>query len=154
MMDADLVPTVNAVFQPANGKPGAFQKIAKVDSWPDTTLMSQSEVEVYAEQYAASGVLHSSTNWYRTRKINFDNDVADFAGSDGKLQTLALFISTDLDPVLSPALSIGMETRLPNMTRKSVQTSHWGLIEAKDEVNEIVGEYLMRLHLEKMRHQI
>lgn len=117
-------------------------------------MISQAEVEVYADQYSQPGVLHSSTNWYRTRKINFDNDVADFGASDGKMNVPCLFISTDLDPILSPALSIGMENYLPNMTRKAIRTSHWGLIEAKDEVNEIVGEYLMRLHLEKMRHQI
>lgn len=141
------------MFQPAGGHVAQFDKIAAADKWTPTPLLSPSELEVYVEQYHAEG-LQSSTNWYRTRKINFDDDVKDFEGKEGKLEGPVLFIATDLDKVLSPNLSIGMEKYIPKLTRKSVKTAHWGLFEAKDEVNGIVGEFLMRLHLEQMRHRI
>lgn len=130
-----------------------FDGLSKMTSHPETTMVSKEEIEVYVDQYHEQG-FRPSTNWYRTRKLNYDDDVKDFAKSDGVLKMPVLFIATELDPVLKPELSKGMEAKIPKLTRASVKTGHWGLVEAKDEVNAIAGEFLMRLFLEKMRHQI
>lgn len=130
-----------------------FRELVAVEHQDPTPLMPSDELEVFVRQYVETG-LQSSTNWYRTRKLNFDHDQADFGDSDGKLGMPVLFIATTLDPVLKPALSHGMEKSIPRLTRAAVETGHWGLTEAKEQVNAIVGEFLMRLHLEKMRHQI
>ncbi|CCG80724.1 Epoxide hydrolase [Taphrina deformans PYCC 5710] len=143
----------NGLFLPGKGMKMDFTDLAAQEDQAPTPLMPAEELEVFVRQYAETG-LGASTNWYRTRRLNFDHDRADFADSEGRLEVPVLFIATTLDPVLKPALSHGMEKVIPKLTRKQVGTGHWGLTEAKDEVNAIVGEFLMRLHLEKMRHQI
>lgn len=144
---------VNALFQPGKGMKLQFPELAKADSHAPTTMISPEELEVYVSQYTETG-LQSSTNWYRTRKLNYDNEMADFADSDGTLNMPVLFIATNLDPVLRPEMSKGMEAVIPKLMRKSVNTGHWGLIEADEEVNAYMAEFLQRLFLEKMRHQI
>lgn len=143
-----------------------FEEIASAsgEEISATPLLSREEVEVYVRQYSAAGLGHS-TNWYRTRRMNYDDDRALLreaeartggSSSDAavKLAMPVLFIATELDPVLRPEMSKGMEKHCAKLTRASVKTGHWGLVEAKDEVNAIVGEFLMRLEFEKMRHQI
>lgn len=130
-----------------------FEDIATHSGIPDTPMISKAEVEFYANQYQQVG-LQPNTNWYRTRKLNFDNDVGDFKDSDGKLDMPVLFIATNLDPVLKPEMSKGMEEKIPKLTRASVDSGHWGLVEKKDEVNAIVGDYLDKLELATTRHQI
>lgn len=39
-------------------------------------------------------------------------------------------------------MSANMEKSLPQLTRKEVNTNHWALWEAPEQVNEIVKEWL------------
>ena len=56
-----------------------------------------------------------------------------------------LFIQATKDQALPPAMSKDMEENCPNMTRKSVDTSHWALWEAPEQVNGMVKEFLTSL---------
>lgn len=53
-----------------------------------------------------------------------------------------LFIQATKDDALPPAMSEGMEQHIPNLTRKSVDTSHWALWEAPKQVNHFIKEWL------------
>ena len=143
----------NALFAPGKGMRVQFDELSKLDSYQPTNMITEEELQVYMKQYLAEG-FGPNTNWYRTRKLNYEDDIADFKGYDGKLEMPILFIATTLDPVLKPEMSAGMEKYIPKLTRKSVKTGHWGAVEAKDEVNSYVKEFLMRIQFKKMRHQI
>lgn len=151
--EKEITKFFNAIYQPGKGMRTDFDGLAKMESYPQTTMISPEEIQVYVQQYLEAG-LWGSTNWYRTRKMNYDDDTAEFKDSDGVLAMPVLFIATNLDPVLKPSMSKGMESKIPKLTRASVETGHWGAVEAKDEVNAHTKEFLMRLYFEKMRHQI
>ncbi|KAG9695846.1 alpha/beta-hydrolase, partial [Aureobasidium melanogenum] len=96
------------------------------------------ELEYYTKEYMRHG-LHGPLNWYRTRRINYEDDL--------KLETKqiiqpVLFISGKLDAVLTPEMSKGMEAFIPRLKRREVKTGHWALTQAPEEVNHIVKGWL------------
>ena len=60
----------------------------------------------------------------------------------------ALFIGATQDSVLKPELSQNMEKFLPNLTRGSVDASHWALTQKPEEVNAIIKDWLGSQNLE------
>ncbi len=53
-----------------------------------------------------------------------------------------LFIQATKDAALPPSMSQMMEKFCPHMTRRSVETGHWALWEAPDQVNSMIKEWL------------
>ena len=53
-----------------------------------------------------------------------------------------LFISATNDAALPPSMSAGMEKHIPVLVRKEVNTSHWALWEAPEQINDILKEWL------------
>lgn len=53
-----------------------------------------------------------------------------------------LFIAGKKDNVLTPEMSRGMETFVPHLRRKEVNTGHWALTQAPAEVNGMIKEWL------------
>ncbi|ORY77708.1 Alpha/Beta hydrolase protein [Protomyces lactucae-debilis] len=150
---ADFVKFFNAVYAPGKGMNTDFMRLAKMDSYPETSMVPQDEFAVMVDQYYKNGIT-PSTGWYKTRRLNYDDDVNDFKGIEPKVEVPTLFFATALDPVLKPELSIGMEKHIPRLTRKVIQTGHFGQVEKPDEVNREMLEFLKRLEFEKMRHSI
>ncbi|KAI5194132.1 hypothetical protein E4T39_08775 [Aureobasidium subglaciale] len=100
--------------------------------------LNEQELEYYTSEYLRHG-LHGPLNWYRTRLINFEDDL--------KLTTRmvaqpVLFISGKFDAVLTPAMSTGMESFITRIRREEVETGHWALTEAPTEVNNFIGSWL------------
>lgn len=61
---------------------------------------------------------------------------------EDRIQIPTLFIAASRDKALPPLLSKGMEQYVPNLTRRQVDTSHWALIEAPEQVNEYIWQWL------------
>lgn len=61
---------------------------------------------------------------------------------EDRIQIPTLFIAASDDLALPPSLSEGMEEYVPNLTRRQVDTSHWALIEAPEQVNEYIWQWL------------
>ncbi|KAL8387955.1 hypothetical protein RB595_009552 [Gaeumannomyces hyphopodioides] len=119
-----------------------FDHIADLDT---TRLLSEEELDFYADQYSRNG-LRGPTNWYRSRKVNFDEDRELYArGKDHKIQTPALFILATRDAALPEAMSAGMEAHFENLTRGRVEASHWALTETPAEVNKQIEEFVERV---------
>jgi len=81
----------------------------------------------------------STVNWYRNREQNYEDEL--------QLKTFGievpvLFIQATRDAALPPSMSAGMEEKLPNLTRKEVDASHWALWQAPDKVNSFIREWL------------
>ncbi|KAG5912767.1 hypothetical protein E4U53_005173 [Claviceps sorghi] len=87
--------------------------------------------------------LRGPLNWYRARRINFDEERALAASSPpARVAMPALFIAASRDPALPPAMSAGMETHFAQLTRREVDATHWALVEAAAEVNAQIAEWL------------
>lgn len=50
-------------------------------------------------------------------------------------------MQANYDSILTPALSIGMEDRVPNLTRGEVPSSHWALWHTPRETNDIIKSW-------------
>jgi soluble epoxide hydrolase/lipid-phosphate phosphatase len=53
-----------------------------------------------------------------------------------------LFISGRHDVVLTPDMSKGMESFIPRLRRREVESDHWALTQTPEDVNRIVGDWL------------
>lgn len=115
-----------------------------------TRLLSKEELDHYTEQYMKQRApqLHCPLNWYRTRKINWEEEQP-LAAKRVSLEMPTLFISAVDDPALPPSMSAGMEKFLPNLTRAEVPGSHWALTAQSEAVNRHIGEWLKNNLLSK-----
>lgn len=86
-------------------------------------------------------------NWYRTRRINYEDELALPEAQKNHIAQPVLFVQALKDDVLVPAMSAGMERVIPKLTRAEVPTGHWALWQAPAQVNEIVGRWLSGLGL-------
>ncbi|KAI5195463.1 hypothetical protein E4T38_09046 [Aureobasidium subglaciale] len=103
--------------------------------------LSGQELNHYTSEYMRHG-LHGPLNWYRTRLINFEDDLK--LGTKMVKQPV-LFITGKLDEVLKPAMSTGMENFIPQLRKEEVETGHWALTEAPAEVNKCIGSWLKEI---------
>jgi soluble epoxide hydrolase/lipid-phosphate phosphatase len=86
-------------------------------------------------------------NWYRTRRVNFEDELELPEARRNYIAQPVLFIQALKDDVLVPAMSAGMERVIPKLTRAEVPTGHWALWQAPVQVNETIGKWLGGLDL-------
>jgi soluble epoxide hydrolase / lipid-phosphate phosphatase len=112
---------------------------------PKSASLSQGEYDLYVETFKKSGFA-GCINYYRTRLMNFEDEKV-FLSSPEKSMILhpALIITAAKDVILSPHLSIGMEKVIPNLTRHNVDAGHWAHVEKKDEVNQMLLNWLQKV---------
>lgn len=105
-------------------------------------LLSPEELEFYVQEFGRNG-LRGPLNWYRTRKVNFDDEMELIEkGHDGKIHGSAMFISAKKDDALPPAMSKGMDAYFDGLVRREVDANHWALWEASEAVNGYIGEFI------------
>ncbi|KAK2591390.1 hypothetical protein QQS21_010915 [Conoideocrella luteorostrata] len=109
-------------------------------------MVSKEEVDHYAKSYMRQPAppLRGPLNWYRTRKINYEEDLL-LAENFKQVEMPALFIAATKDAALPPAMSMGMEKNFKDLTRGEVEASHWALTEASADVNKQIGEWLRKV---------
>ncbi|KAA8648145.1 hypothetical protein EYZ11_002689 [Aspergillus tanneri] len=101
-------------------------------------LLSEEELEYYATEFARHG-LRGPCNWYRTREINYKEELAIL---DRRITAPVLFIQALKDAALPPHYGRGMTKTIPHLTFKQINTSHWALWERPKEVNEMIAWWL------------
>ncbi|PSK53182.1 hypothetical protein B9Z65_3382 [Elsinoe australis] len=101
-------------------------------------LVEDEEMKYVVDQYSRNGI-HGPLNWYRTRKVNFEDELK---LQKGKLEQPVLFIIANKDNILTKELSAGMERSVPNMIRREVTAGHWALWQASQDVNDHIREWL------------
>jgi len=104
-------------------------------------LLSSEELDYYAAEYARTG-MRGPLNWYRTRRINYDEELELVAAGRSRVAAPALLISASRDAALPPALAAGMERFFDRLAKREVNASHWALWEAAEEVNRYIWEFL------------
>lgn len=117
----------------------AFEHLDKMNPG----LLSQEEVDYYVEQYSRNGV-RGPLNWYRTRKINFEEELALLKdGQQPIIKTPALVVMSTNDAALPPFMATGMENYFENLRKTEVLGTHWSLLEdANVQVNAEIKSFI------------
>jgi pimeloyl-ACP methyl ester carboxylesterase len=100
-------------------------------------------LEVYKEAFRPTGALTPPIEYYR----NIDRNWALTADvADRTIDVPCLMISAENDIVLSPAMSEGMEERVPNLERVLIRDcGHWTQQERPQETTDAMLGYLTKL---------
>lgn len=133
--DGELVFTVN--------KGVHFENLDKMGKSP---LLSDEEIDYYVDQYARNGV-RGPLNWYRTRKVNYEEELALLKdGQQPKVQPPSMLVAARGDAALPPRMAKGMEVFFEKVKILEVDGSHWSLWEpSAAETNAHIGAFVEEL---------
>lgn len=116
-----------------------FENLGKMGECP---LLDSEEVDFYVAQYARNG-MRGPLNWYRTRKHNYEEELALLKdGEAPRLGMPALIVVAEKDPALPPRMSEGMEAHFENLSRATVGGTHWALWDSTEDVNAAIGKFV------------
>jgi soluble epoxide hydrolase / lipid-phosphate phosphatase len=109
-------------------------------------LLSEKDMDFYVQEFVRNG-MRGPLNWYRTRKINFEEEqpLARRAAEEGghKFQMPTMFITALQDRVLLPSMSAGMEKHFAGeLTRREVDSAHWAMLARPREINAHIEEWI------------
>jgi len=106
------------------------------DAFPPEVL------DVYKRAYRGAGALTPPIEYYRNMDRNWEL-TAEIA--DRTIDVPCLMISADKDPVLTPAMTAGMEERVPDLERIVIaDCGHWTQQERPQETTAAMLAYLRR----------
>ena len=98
-------------------------------------------MDYYVTEFMKNGI-RGPCNWYRTRKVNFEDERALPAERRGGVEQPVLFIFATGDSILSEDLQRGMDKAIPNMTKVSVPASHWALWHTPVQTNDAIKRWV------------
>ncbi|KAI1478784.1 hypothetical protein K445DRAFT_75983 [Daldinia sp. EC12] len=104
-------------------------------------LLNGTELDYYVSEYQIKGIRGPLT-WYRTNKVNFEDELPIAQAGGPKFTVPALFVQATKDPVLVPSLSEGMDKYFDKLTRAEVETGHWAAIEDPAAVNKVIKSWI------------
>ena len=99
------------------------------------------ELDFYVKEFAKNG-LNGPCSWYRTRKINWEDDLSLPKDTKKQIKQPTLYILATKDNVLTREMSRGMERAIPNLTRGEVPAGHWALWQTPTQVNAILKDWI------------
>ena len=103
-------------------------------------IVDAQERAVFVETFRKTGFT-GGINWYRNFTRNWERS----ANLRHGIGVPCLMISGELDAVLPPAMSVGMETLVPDLERHLVKGSgHWTQQERPDEVSRVILDWRNR----------
>lgn len=120
-----------------------FQHVDKMGKSP---LLDDEETDHYVKQYARNG-MRGPLNWYRTRRINYEEELALLKdGQQPKVQPPAMMVTATKDEALPPRMVKGMEVFFENLQFREVDGSHWSLWDpVAAETNAHIGAFVEQL---------
>jgi pimeloyl-ACP methyl ester carboxylesterase len=109
----------------------------------DENVFPPEVLQVYKDAFRPAGALTPPIEYYRNLDRNWEL-TAPIA--DRKVEVPCLMISAAGDPVLTPAMTIGMEERVPNLDRVVIENcGHWTQQEKPAETTAAMLAYLAKL---------
>jgi pimeloyl-ACP methyl ester carboxylesterase len=100
-------------------------------------------LDVYKDAFRPAGALTPPIEYYRNMDRNWEL-TADIAART--IDVPCLMISAENDPVLTPAMTAGMEERVPELERVVISDcGHWTQQERPGETTDAMLAYLRRL---------
>ncbi len=113
------------------------EMLQNVDAFPPEIL------EQIKAAFRPAGALTPPIEYYRNMDRNWELGAA---WADRTIDVPCLMICAADDPVLPPALSVGMEERVPNLTRVIIERcGHWTQQERPEETTAAMADYLTSL---------
>lgn len=109
-----------------------------------TRLLDEEELNYYAECFARNGI-GPPLNWYRTRELNFRDEMELAMVKDLKIKAPTLFISAKNDTAIPPSMAKGMERNFTDLTVREVHASHWALWQKPETCNAFIKEFLGKM---------
>jgi pimeloyl-ACP methyl ester carboxylesterase len=107
------------------------------DAFPPAVL------DVYKDAFRPAGALTPPIEYYRNLDRNWELTTAI---ADRTIDVPCLMISAADDPVLTPAMTVGMEERVPNLARVVIDNcGHWTQQERPEETTAAMLTYLNQL---------
>lgn len=102
----------------------------------------------YIEVFSRPGAITPGLDYYR----NMDANWRAAADLPWRIDLPALMICAEHDPVLSPALSEGMEARVPNLSRVLIEDcGHWTQQEQPEATNKALVAFCRRVAFDDVR---
>jgi soluble epoxide hydrolase/lipid-phosphate phosphatase len=124
------------VFGPAGG--GILDRLA---GERQGDYMTDDDIETFAKAFERTG-FRGGLNWYR----NVDRNWEESANLVERVDQPSLMVTAELDAVLWPEQTLGMERWVPNLKRVHINGSgHWTQQEKPAEVNAALIEFLSPL---------
>ncbi|TKA34424.1 hypothetical protein B0A54_15256 [Friedmanniomyces endolithicus] len=111
------------------------------DAIAPSPLFNEEEMDYYVKQFLKNGI-HGPCNWYRTRKLNHEDDQQLPDPAKSGVQQPVLFIQALYDNVLKPEMSKGMERSIKHLTRGEVPASHWALWHTPQKTNKLIKDWV------------
>ncbi|KAK0722455.1 Alpha/Beta hydrolase protein [Lasiosphaeria miniovina] len=115
-----------------------FENLDKIGPSP---LLSAAEMDFYVDEYSRHG-LHGPLNWYRNSRVNFEEEQELVEQNRSRISAPSLLIVASKDKALPPAMAAGMDRFFDSLVKEEVNTNHWALWEAPQEVNGHIGKFL------------
>ncbi|KAI8820633.1 Alpha/Beta hydrolase protein [Fimicolochytrium jonesii] len=106
--------------------------------------MSPKDMEYYVQQYKKSG-FHGPLNFYRTRKINFEDE----KGLPKDLKLNAMLVYASDDPAFPEKQIKTTSPNIKNFETHRVEAGHFVQVEGTDHLNAILGDWLDRAYSSK-----
>ncbi|KAJ3012215.1 hypothetical protein HKX48_006404 [Thoreauomyces humboldtii] len=103
--------------------------------------LSPAQFAYYRDTYEKRG-MHGPFNWYRTRRVNWEDEVPVMNTRKVEADTPVLMVLAKHDPALPVSMSAHIKEDVMNLTLKKLDTGHWAMMERPDELNVMLGEWL------------
>ncbi|CAI6337334.1 unnamed protein product [Periconia digitata] len=107
----------------------------------DSRLLNGKMLDYYVQEYSRHGI-HSTLNWYRSRKVNWEQELELVKQNKKTISIPTLFVQANFDSYLKPEMSKSMGAFMPNLTRGDVDATHWILMQKPAEANLIIKNWL------------
>ncbi|KAF1977964.1 alpha/beta-hydrolase [Bimuria novae-zelandiae CBS 107.79] len=104
-------------------------------------FLSPSDFDLYVDKYTPEGVA-TGLNWYRTRRMNYEDELPLAVKGPFKFKTPHLFLPSLQDHFILPEMSEDMGQYLEKETVQPVDAGHFSMWEEPEEVNEILGKWI------------
>lgn len=107
-------------------------------------ILSAKEFEFYVNEYNRHGI-HGPLNWYRNKKFNFDDEKELAETNSFAIDVPVLLIKPTGDGIITDEEMEGFHLQFPRLTIRKSNSTHWAMIEAHEDVNSNIADFLRTL---------
>lgn len=131
-----------------DGRPGfTYEHGVDYDLMPllgPNPLVSDEVLDFYVDQALRNG-MRGPFNWYRTRRMDFEDELPLAEAGGYQFKTPTLFIPALQDSIILKRYYENMGDYFDSLEVQAVEAAHWAHWEKPEEVNKIVGDWIASL---------
>jgi soluble epoxide hydrolase/lipid-phosphate phosphatase len=104
-------------------------------------LVNGTDFDFYVDKIHQKG-MRGAFNWYRVRRMNWEDELPLTRAGEFKFKTPSLFIPATKDTFMPPMLYERMGQYFEDLTVEKVETGHWAMWEDPEGVNGILEKWI------------